>query len=331
MPGSLTEAQYEDDPKDAINKEDSSENIFTQVSISSLYELTDLSAVNLSLAFSNKENITDAESFWDNKYQNINIKSYEISPSVDVEIPGLLWGSSVKTGVDYSNESLNFKAYNDADRDSKKKDSDIKRNTYGFFTRAESYILENLVFSVSLRQEICETESDFEDNNLEDKKFDSPFLFGAGLSYIFAENSKIYFSYNKVYRYPFFDEIAGYTGFFGAADYFQDDLDPEKGHNFEFGFDYNDFRYVNSGVNFFLLLLEDEIAPNASFVNVNMDDTIHYGAETYLTVKPVDIFFYPLQFIIYTVAEFRAGDNKNNSLTLVPAHAFSIIPEVKAL
>lgn len=73
MPGSLTEAQYEDDPKDAINKEDSSENIFTQVSISSLYELTDLSAVNLSLAFSNKENITDAESFWDNKYQNINI------------------------------------------------------------------------------------------------------------------------------------------------------------------------------------------------------------------------------------------------------------------
>ena len=324
MPGSLTEAQYKDDPTDAFNKEDFAENIFAQVNSSSLYELNNLTAVNLSLSYSNKK--VNADMVLYPSYSDTEINTYKVSPSVKLEIPGLLWGSSLNTGVDYYNDKLNKKFFSDKDRDTKIDETDLIRNTFGIYTRAESYILENLVFSLSARYETSNLEAEFTDSSLDDDKTHTPFTYGAGLSYIFAENSKLYFSYNNIFRYPFFDEQVKYNGGNG----FNEDLNPEIGTSFELGVDYNAFKYVQGGINFFCLFMEDEIAPNAMWVNENMDKTVHYGAETHLNVTPVDNFLTRFNYN-YTVAKFTDGDNKDNDLQLTPTHVFSIIPEVRLL
>ncbi len=325
MPGSLTEAQYEDDPQDAFNKEDSAENIFFQVNSISSYELNNLTDIDLTLSFANREVNADMVS-WPS-YSDTKINTFIISPSVKLEFPGLLWGSSIITGLDYNNDKLNKKFFSDEDRDTKTDETDLIRNTFGIYTRTESYVLENLVLSLSARYESSKLEAEFSDSSLDDDKSHSPLVYGAGLSYIFIENSKIYFSYNKIFRYPFFDEQVNYNGWSNG---YNSDLDPEKGNNFEFGAEYNAFTYVQGGVNFFCLLMEDEIAPNASYVNENMDDTIHYGAETFVNVKPLDIFTTRLNYN-YTVAKFTKGDKKDNDIPMTPAHSFSVIPELKLL
>ena len=136
------------------------------------------------------------------------------------------------------------------------------------------------------------------------------------------------FSYNRVFRYPFFDEQAYYNSLPGLPDNFNDKLDPEFGHNFEAGAEYNALKYVQGGINLYCLLLKDEIAyNNITNKNDNLDETIHYGVESYINVTPIEMFKTRLNYN-YTVAEFRDGQYEDKSLTLVPAHTFSIIPEL---
>ena len=325
MPGSLTEAQYKDDPTDAFNKEDFAENIFAQVNSSSLYELNELTDIDLTFSYSNKKVNADMVSWM--SYTDTEVNTVTVSPSVKIDFPGFLWGSSLMTGLDYSNDKLNKKFFSNEDRDTKTDEVDLLRNTFGAFTRAESYVFENLVLSLSARYESSKLEAEFSDSSLDDDKTHSPIVYGAGVSYIFAEDSKVYISYNKLFRYPFFDEQVNYNG---MSNGYNTDLDPEKGNDFEFGVEYNVLTYVQGGVNFFCLFMEDEIAPNASFVNENMDDTLHYGAETYVNVNPLDIFTTRINYN-YTVAKFTKGDKKDNDIPMTPAHSFSIIPELKLL
>ena len=331
MPGSLTEAQYKDDPSDAFNKEDSAENTYIQVNSSSSYELSENTDIDLLLAYSNNKNATDMVSYL--SYSDTEINIFKVSPSVKYEIPGLLWGSSFKTGFDYDKEKFNIKSYSEKERNTKTNDSDLERNTIGIYARAESYILENLVINIAGRKEFSKLEADFYNAAAkDDDRSVSPFAAGTGISYIFAENSKVYFNYSSIFRYPFFDEQANYYGF--ATDGLLTDLDPEKGNNFEFGAEYNGNKYIKGGVNLFCLFMEDEIAwfstgPWTGY-NKNMDKTIHYGAETNISVNPVDIFTTRFNYN-YTVARFTNGDNEDNDLPLTPAHAFSIIPELKLL
>ncbi len=326
MPGSLTEDKYEDDPEQAVNKEDFAENTMTQVSCNNSYELNNLTDINLTASCSKKNTIANFESYYSAKYTDTEIDTFSVSPSVIFTIPGLLWGSSFNTGIDYNFDKLNKKIYSDFLRTAKTDDTDLTRNTFGFYTRAESYLLEKLALSVSARFETGKLEAEFEDSDLDNDKTYSPFVYGAGLSYIFAENSKIYLSYNKLFRYPFFDEQVSYSG---STPGFTKDLDPEKGDSFEAGVEYNNFKYARGGINFFCLLMDDEIASNALWENENLDKTIHYGAETYLIVTPVDIFSTRFNYN-YTVAKFTEGDNDDNSLPLTPAHSFTIIPEIRA-
>ncbi len=321
MPGSLTEDKYEDDPKQAVNKEDFAENTLTQVSCNNSYELNNLTDINLTASCSKKNTISDFVSYL--SYTDTEIDTFSVSPSVIFTIPGLLWGSSFNTGIDYNFDKLNKKIYSDSLRTAKTDDTDLTRNTFGFYTRAESYLLEKLALSVSARFETGKLDAEFEDSDLDDDKTYSHFVYGAGFSYIFAENSKAYFSYNKLFRYPYFDEQASYSV---SPLRFIKDLDPENGDSFEAGVEYNNFKYARGGINFFCLLMEGEIAWVTSS-NENLGKTIHYGAETHLVVVPVDIFSARFNYN-YTVAEFRDGDNKDNSFTLVPEHTFSIIPEV---
>ena len=332
MPGSITQDKYDEDPRQADNNSDFADNYFSQVNSDNEYELSNNLRILLGASYSNKKNYADMVSW--SKYTTVKINTYSVNTSVLIDFPGLLWGSSVNAGIDYYNESAESKRFTDATRTVIKSedsaDTEVSRNTTGFFTRGESYILENLVWSLSARIETSKTEAEFANkSSLDDDKTHTPFVYGAGLSYIFAEDSKMYFSYNRLFRYPFFDEQVNYAGLW--PDGYNDDLDPEKGDSFEIGADYNAFKYIKGGVNLFLLLMEDEIAAdNTEQKNVNLDDTIHYGAELNMTVIPVEMFSTRFNYN-YTVAEYREGDYKDKSLTMVPEHTFSVIPELKLL
>ena len=330
MPGSITQNKYDEDPEQADNKSDFADNYFTQVNTENEYELSDNLKILLGLSYSNKQNYADMVSWL--KYTTVKINTCSANPSVIVDVPGLFWGSSVNTGIDYCYQIADSKRFTDATRTEintdDSADTEIKRNTIGFYARGESYILENLVLSLSARIETSKTEAEFANNSsLDDDNNHIPFVYGAGLSYIFAENSKAYFSYNRLFRYPFIDEQINYAG--SWDDGFINDLDPEKGDSFEIGIDYNAFKYIKGGINLFLLLMEDEIAADdAAEKNVNLDKTVHYGTEINMTVMPVEVFSTRFNYN-YTVAEYREGDYKDKSLTMVPEHVFSIIPEVK--
>ena len=189
LPGELTEAQYEDNSKQAKNYEDTAENSITQISTRTSYELNNTMDINLNASYSNKEN--NARFKYSSSYNDTETNSVLFSPALDAEFPGLLWGTSIKTGLDYSNERLVKKIYTDSKMNDVKQDTDLIRNTFGIFVRAESYIFEKLVLSISVRQDLSKTEAEYDDSSLDDDKSETPFVYGAGLSYLLAEDSKI--------------------------------------------------------------------------------------------------------------------------------------------
>ena len=327
LPSSLTKAQYNDDPTQSTTDNDQIESDFMQISGNINYGINDRSNAEINTAYSKKSDKWDSYG-----YKDIEIDIYKVNPSYNLELPGVLWGTSFKIGMDYSYNKLNLIQYSDEERKNETAENGVNRTDLGFFLRFESYILENLVLSTSIRKEMSKLDTDFETSSIDNDISHSPFVYGAGLSYIFAENSKVYFSYNKLFRYPFFDEQVNYIDDTYAYPLgLVDDLDPEKGDSFEVGVDYNSLEYFAAGMNVFCTFMEDEIAGDYVLQkNVNLDETIHYGAETHFKIMPIKEFSTIFNYN-YTVAEYRKGTNKSKSLTLVPTHTYSIIPEANLL
>ena len=162
-------------------------------------------------------------------------------------------------------------------------------------------------------------------SSFEDRKSEFAAAFNLGVVYKISEESRVYFRFDRLYRYPATDEIAAYQGF-PLASPFNGDLRAETGYNIEGGFASGGEQW-EIGVGFFAQWLDGEIDFDfAEFLNVNLWNTRRLGLETSLEYRPnwgrVRLDY------SYVNAEFIEGTFRGNELFLVPAHRFSIRGEI---
>ncbi len=145
-----------------------------------------------------------------------------------------------------------------------------------------------------------------------------------GILYRHGDSGRVYLRYDRIFRYPFTDEIAYYQGFLGGpfpgTVFFNKDLRPERGYSIEVGAEVRPLGSLELGLTLFSTNLTDEIAYNpASGLNENLWKTRRNGAEVSLRYRPDG----PASFFCaYTWIdpEFRAGPHKGNTIPLVPSH-----------
>jgi iron complex outermembrane receptor protein len=95
------------------------------------------------------------------------------------------------------------------------------------------------------------------------------------------------------------------------------DLEKEKGVTYEAGATFHPAKDLRIGLTLFKIDMQDEIVPNAFWVNENLDKTRHEGAEfdiSYVLKNWAELY----GNVTYHNAEFRNGTHAGNTVPLVP-------------
>ncbi|MEA2081129.1 MAG: TonB-dependent receptor, partial [Elusimicrobiota bacterium] len=131
-----------------------------------------------------------------------------------------------------------------------------------------------------------------------------------------GEKSKVFTKFSTLYRCPFTDEQAIYSGW---GNKFVTGLEAEKGKSAEMGSDIYFLRNLKAGLTLFRISMKNEIAWNsATSQNENLDETKHDGIElsaSWSISKNSKLY----GNYTYSAAEFTDGQYKGKKLSLVPA------------
>lgn len=325
MPGALLKEKYDEDPKQAAYFFDEAEMTGFSAAAHITHETTDMLKLKLTGGFKHKENGTDMESWF--SWTDTDTNSLYVSPSVILTFNQDSFTNILTLGGDFHSDRLRSRGFNDRARENETWDNDVTKLSGGIFALNELKLLdETLTLTFGIRGEREQIESDFGSASTaeDDEEIFTPVSMTAGINYLFPDCSNAYFRYDRVYRTPFTDEQVSYQGY---GEGFNSSLEPEYGHSFELGFNFNGISWLSLGASGYVLAMKDEIAYNGiTFRNENMNDTIHYGinAEASLTAG----FFTLDAGYSRNVAEFTAGEHDGNRVPLVPEHRFSLVPEI---
>ena len=325
LPGGLTENQFKEDLKQATNKYDEVEIESLFIQTQGKWAFTENHSLSLTAGYNTKGTKTDMVSWF--SFTDTNIDSITAGVSYTGEFSVLSRALKITAGSDFIRDDLSIKGYLDVNRENKDYGNKVSKTNYAFFSRGELPVTDKLFFSLSGRYDYALYNGDLE--SLNDDKSYSVFNYGAGINFMFSDNGKVYARYDRVFRFPFIDELISYQGW---GDSFTKDLDPEKGHSFDFGAEYRFKKIAVAGINLFLILMTDEITwieDPVTWVgaNENLDKTIRYGVESFISFTPVKYFSLTGTYN-FTIAEFREGENKGKQIPLASVHKFAVIPEL---
>lgn len=317
MPGDLTKAEMEENPRQSIHPNNSAKNdVFTiDLGLQSLLS-TDL-RLECNLSYGRTTPSSDMAT-WDS-FSDTTIDSIYATPRLIFERELFDLPNKFMAGFDYYLDRLKTKRYSDEQRLINAADAKINRQIIGIYVRDELNFTDAILLGLGARVEHQHLDAkviSVGSNTVDQVKTHNANALEAGLIYLFPNKSKIFTRFSTVYRYPSVDEQVSYIGY--STDRMYMDLEPEKGQNYEAGMDIVLLKGLNLGATFFLLNMRDEIAYNtATWRNENMDDTRHMGAETYLEWRLDKICKIDANYT-YTDASFISGENKDKSVPLVP-------------
>lgn len=144
------------------------------------------------------------------------------------------------------------------------------------------------------------------------------------LNYRLHQDWSLFAAYDRVYRYPVFDERSSYQGF-PLAEEVNTSLEAEEGDNFELGLKYMGRRH-ELFLTTFLLKMENEIIfdatatgshPTGKGLNINLGPVDRYGGDL-LYRYDAGQWGLSLQFA-YVATEMKAGPGRGEAVPLVPS------------
>ncbi len=322
MPGSLTEDEFEDDPDQASNDDDFTEQVEYGVALTpeaSLGRLEISAPVSVGVAETSSET-PSFFSFFDSTLTSLDaaiVASYLTFIGSEVALTPTL-------GLDYRRSRLGIERFATEDRDATTFEAGLTRNVYAPWIRVKASVQDRIIFEAGGRYEYAALEGESEDRAIDGDDVHMPIVADAGLSYLPAETVKLSLRYGRTFRYPALDEQVVYSGY--GSDTFYDDLDPERGHSLVLGASYDDGTLAASAAPFVTWMADEIVYDSAEFRNLNTGETIRYGATldasyryTFLTVGAG---------YEYVRAELAAGEHEGNVVPLVPAH--SVTGETRA-
>jgi iron complex outermembrane receptor protein len=201
---------------------------------------------------------------------------------------------------------------------------DMSKKTRAYFTHADLDLTESFTASAGFRKDKAEFKFKSKDAGTSDSNTIDEELYTFGVNYQFMENSSIYASYSKSFRYPVIDEAFNFL-----SNTVNSDLDAQTSDDFEVGLRFKSDSGLNLGLNLFRVLTEDEIfynpagGPFGFGANENFDgDTIRQGIELSASKRIYDI----LLSGSYTFrdTEIDGGQYDGNELPNVPEHQWAL-------
>jgi iron complex outermembrane receptor protein len=215
-------------------------------------------------------------------------------------------------GVDYYNTTMDTD--NSAVNGPKTESIEYELSTIGPYFLDELSLTPSLLLSFGARYQMADYDITLKPVGAANSSYDPDddlTAWTAGLTYNFQKGSKAYARVSRTFRLPTTEEYVTYG-------VFNNDLEAEKGYNYEVGGEWSFMPGGRLSVAFYLLQMEDEISYNQdTFINENLDDTEHKGVEASLVV-PVHKLLSLFGNITYSENTFTAGPNDGKTIPLVP-------------
>ncbi|MDO9513167.1 MAG: TonB-dependent receptor [Elusimicrobiota bacterium] len=319
MPGALTEAQLSTDRKQASNTDDDGVNEYMNANIS-LEKAIAGGLFETNFMYGEKDIASNMASFWSGGFSDSKIKTFAFTPRFNRKYSLGEYDSRFLCGIDYYKESLDLERFDDRPRTTPASSAELKKDSVGFYLNNKLHITDNIIFTAGGRYENAQIEAvsvtaagavEYD----ESKKHD---LGAADISLLYkpGQKNKVFTKFSTLYRCPFTDEQAIYSGW---GNKFVADLEAEKGKSAEIGSEIYFLQDLKAGLTLFRISMKNEIAWSASTnQNENLDETKHDGIELSASW---DISKNSKLYGNYThsAAEFTDGQYKGKKLSLVPA------------
>jgi iron complex outermembrane receptor protein len=130
-----------------------------------------------------------------------------------------------------------------------------------------------------------------------------------------SEQWDVFAGYDRVYRYPSLDEAAAYQGF-PLSDPLNEDLEPERGNNYELGSRFSGREWTAALTGFYMALDNEIVYDDTARLNVNAGSTRRIGIEPEVTW--IRAWYGASTRWTFVDARLEEGANKGNRVPLVP-------------
>ena len=326
MPGSLTEAEWDDDPtqEQPGHTDDEAASRALDLDLAVKAWLGDSLEGHLGLSWSTNRIETDIVSLA--SYTDVEIATVTASPRATLTRDLSAAVLTVTSGADLSMQSLAFLRFDEPARRNADQvaNADLDKNAAGLYATA-GLDFGRISVEAGGRVEIARIAAEGSlGSTLDDSKEHRGLAATASLQYRVPDKARAWVRFDRTYRYPFLDEQISYYNY--GFDGFLEDLDAEQGYGVAIGAAAGPFAGLEVSADAHLLDMSDEIAFNgATFANENLSATRHLGATAGArwVAGPVEI------GASYTgqLTTFRSGDNEGNRVPLVPDH--EVVAEAK--
>ncbi|MDR2343619.1 MAG: TonB-dependent receptor [Spirochaetaceae bacterium] len=319
LPGGLTKEEFDHDPAQAVNYNDENTERHFGGDVGLQWVPGGILEISLPLSYTGKFIKSDMVSY--PSFTERNTNTFEARPQAVANTALAGMPLRLLAGLDFYLASQDVESYADKERKTKSAGSSATASewTLGPYLTARFDPLSRLSLSAGLRFDTARIAAKTEDGSVDEGRQSGAFVYDAGAAFNPIPGLKLYAKYSSLFRYPFIDEQAQYSGY---ENKFNLDLEPEKGFNAEAGLAYRLGKIARLDAGFFFMRLEDEIAyDNEAYANVNMDKTRRIGVNIGLSAAPVDLLSVELSYS-YVDAVFVDGVNKDKHVPLVPAHKF---------
>ena len=323
MPGYLTLDQLRQDPRQAESPVNTFDNGKTRTMGGSLGfdgQVGTDARLSGMLAVSHRTVQNDTLSYA--SFSDSSLDTFTFAPRYtdDADLAG--HRNRLLVGVDLGLSAMDLQSYYNLFRTVPNMDASLQRANAGAYVQDEFWLTDKLSLTLGGRGEIYRYRSDVNNvaagNSTRDKVDYRQSALDAALLYRPTERLRLFARVSTLYRDPFLDELAGYSGFPGWKQGMNLSLKPETGHQYELGSSLALDRTWSAALSLYRLDMKDEIAAGAT-ENINLNETRRYGADASLTWQRQDVGLVSLSYD-YVDAFFSAGDARGKELPLVPAH-----------
>jgi len=327
IPGWLSKAQMEADPRQSLNQDDSAENNYFNADLGIRSQIGDGSRLDVNFIYGRKDITSDMTSWV--SFADLVVNTYGLTPRYSTEFETFGHKNSLLAGVDFYTDVLNVKRYSDIGRTTESISADVDKTTIGGYVRDEFSIRKDLVLGAGVRVETARVSADVQSAGsalVDDSTTHNETAFDLSLNRTLEDWCKLFTRFSTLYRYPFVDEQVSYIGY--GTDQFYSDIEPEKGWDLEAGTEVQLGKSTTAGLTVFWLEMKDEIAwNNTTSRNENLDRTRHTGVELMAGHTFGELLKVKGNYT-YTEATFTDGANKGKDIPLVPPHKASVLLEL---
>jgi iron complex outermembrane receptor protein len=336
LPGALRESQLRSSvrrdtkfPDDDVGEEDWYMNLGTKNEVTENFKLT------TNLSFRRRE--ADSYLLTSQSIDGRRIDTLGFTPSFMFQNELLGKNHKLIAGIDFYRSDSLIDAYSffglSYYQGAKTRETDIDKQTLGYYLQDEVQIKDNLIFLCGYRLERANytfdstpqngpwTSDIFWNSTQVDQDLDvDEEAVNFGLNYLYNDTSKIFVQYTRNFRFPVIDEYYSIW----ASPPVNINLLPQTAHTYETGIEHQFGKFLKSSLTLFDMKLKNELYYDPLlFENKNYDKTEHRGIEYALEWKYKDYLTVTGNYT-FTEASFKGGTYNRNKIPIVPTHKASI-------